>query len=74
MFAEPTGITSCDYIPPDFPQVTGLSFSACGGFGVSLGNCVLQSIDYEGGDVGGGNATLTYDFVCYNSGSIHGQE
>jgi hypothetical protein len=74
MFAEPTGTTSCDYIPPDFPQVTGLSFSACGGFGVSLGNCVLQSIDYEGGDVGGGNATLTYDFVCYNSGSIHGQE
>ena len=72
-FAEPTGTTStCDNMPPDFPQVTGISFFACSGFGVNLGNCILQSIDYGGGDAGGGNATLTYDFVCYNSGHIHG--
>jgi hypothetical protein len=74
MFAEPTGTTStCDNMPPDFPQVTGISIFACGsGFGVDLGNCILESIDYGGGDVAGGNAILTYDFVCYNSGHIHG--
>lgn len=74
MFAEPTGTntTTCDNMPPDFPQMTGLNISTCGDFGVSLSNCILQSIDYGGGDAGGGHATLTYDFVCYNSGIIHG--
>jgi len=74
MFAEPTGTntTTCDEMPPDFPQMTGLNISTCSNFGVSLSNCILQSIDYGGGDAGGGHATLTYDFVCYNSGIIHG--
>jgi hypothetical protein len=32
----------------------------------------LQSVNYSGGDTGGGNATITYTYVTYNELSISG--
>ena len=70
MFRE-SGVL-CGVKPTDFPKSTGLSISTCFDFGVDLGNCILENIEYEGGDTSGGNATLTYQYSCYNSGNING--
>ena len=56
-------------------QKETLSFSTCnGGMAINFSNCILNDIDYGGGDVDGGNAELTYNYTCYNEGTIsHGQ-
>lgn len=54
------------------PKKETLSFSTCnGGISVNFSNCILNSIDYGGGDVDGGNAEFTYSYTCYNEGSIN---
>jgi len=40
---------------------------------LNLGNKnKLSSVSYSGGDTGGGNATITYSFVTYNSLIVDG--
>lgn len=34
--------------------------------------CVLSSVNYQGGDTGGGNATITYSYTTYNDLEITG--
>lgn len=34
--------------------------------------CVLSSVNYQGGDTGGGNATITYSYTTYNDLDITG--
>lgn len=40
-------------------------------FNLGSGN-VLNSVNYQGGDTGGGNATITYSFTTYNELDISG--
>jgi hypothetical protein len=70
LFSE-SGI-ACNIIE-NLPQEESLSVSVCSNtMGIDLGHCILQSVDYGGGDTGGGSATLTYNYNCYNSGLITG--
>tara|TARA_R100000278_G_scaffold56667_1_gene46807 strand:+ start:5599 stop:6573 length:975 start_codon:yes stop_codon:yes gene_type:complete len=72
LFSE-SGI-ACDIIE-NLPQQENLSVSVCNNtMDIDLGHCILQSVDYGGGDTGGGNATLTYNYNCYNSGLITGND
>jgi hypothetical protein len=44
-----------------------------GGYSFDLGTkCKLSSVNYSGGDTGGGNATVTYSFTTYNELDITG--
>jgi hypothetical protein len=70
LFSE-SGI-ACNIIE-NLPQEENLSVSVCSNtMDIDLGHCILQSVDYGGGDTAGGNATLTYNYYCYNSGLITG--
>jgi hypothetical protein len=45
--------------------------ATCEGLEISLGNKnKLTSVNYSGGDTGGGNVTVTYSFVTYNAFSV----
>jgi hypothetical protein len=51
---------------------SALSITACGyTFNLGSGN-VLESVNYNGGDTGGGNATITYTYKTYNDLDISG--
>lgn len=51
---------------------TALSITACGYvFNMGNGN-VLESVAYNGGDTGGGNATVTFTYKTYNDLTISG--
>jgi hypothetical protein len=48
-----------------------ITITACGYIFTSSGN-VLESVSYNGGDTGGGNATITYTYKTYNDLTISG--
>lgn len=51
---------------------TALSITACG-YTFNMGSKnILESINYNGGDTGGGNATVTYTYKTYNDLDISG--
>lgn len=51
---------------------TSLSITACG-YTFNMGSKnVLESVSYNGGDTGGGNATITYTYKTYNDLTISG--
>jgi hypothetical protein len=59
--------------PDDVAVEQDITIALCTADGSStyyfdLGNkCTLQSIGYSGGDTGGGNVTITYTYVTYNT-------
>ena len=58
---EPIKIVLCD------PSTGGTSYS------FDLGDkCAIQSVNYQGGDTGGGNATVSYSYLTYNELDIVG--
>lgn len=61
---------NCDNI--DLPKQSTQKIVTCSGVGfyLELGNCNLESMEYGGGDTSGGNATITYNYTCYNSGLL----
>lgn len=66
-----TGLTSCDLNSNLTNQE--IKVVLCDGTVIDLGNKnKLSSISYGGADAGGGNATVTYDFVTYNKFSVSG--
>ncbi len=45
-----------------------ISIELCDGMKIDLGNkCKLTSVNYAGGDTGGGNATVTYSYQTFNT-------
>jgi hypothetical protein len=44
--------------------------SSTAAYTITVGGAQLSSMNYEGGDTGGGNATVTYTYTAYNSLSI----
>jgi len=68
-----TNVTGCGQ---DFRNVTDkpVKVTVCGGIGNNVGSLTLDlggknkltSVNYTGGDTGGGNATITYSFQTYN--------
>ena len=47
------------------------STAASGAYGINLGSgCRLTSVNYTGGDTGGGNATVTYSYSVFNKFSV----
>lgn len=69
-------ITGIDCDPTGLPQEQAISISVCADSGnathtFNLGNKNrLQSVNYTGGDTGGGNVEITYTYVTYNDLSI----
>ena len=58
---EPIKIVLCD------PATGGTSYQ------FDLGDkCAVQSVNYQGGDTGGGNATISYSYITYNELDITG--
>lgn len=64
--------TGC--IPDNLPSEQAISIVLCGassgvtGYTFNLGSkCILQSVNYSGGDTGGGNVTITYSYTTSNS-------
>lgn len=44
-----------------------IAIQLCDGMKIDLGNkCKLSSVNYQGGDTGGGNVTVTYSYITYN--------
>ena len=72
-FAEATE-TGC--APVDLPVEQPISIVLCdagsgSGYTFDLGSkCILQSVNYSGGDTGGGNVTITYSYTTSNSLSV----
>jgi len=56
----------------DLPKKSVQTIVTCSGTGfyLELGNCNLESMEYGGGDTSGGNANMTYNYTCYNSGLL----
>jgi len=45
-----------------------IAIELCDGMKIDLGNkCKLTSVNYAGGDTGGGNATVTYSYQTFNT-------
>jgi hypothetical protein len=72
-------VTSSTCVPSGLPTEQSINIVLCEGtsgnnyYAFNLGNKNrLQSVEYSGGDTGGGNATITYTFVTYNELSISG--
>ena len=59
--------------PVDLPVEQSISIVLCdagsgSGYVFNLGSkCILQSVNYSGGDTGGGNVTITYSYTTSNS-------
>lgn len=64
--------------PDDIADEQEIIISLCDSSGTEtytfdLGDkCTLQSVAYSGGDTGGGNVTITYTYVTYNTLTITG--
>jgi hypothetical protein len=44
-----------------------IAIQLCDGMKIDLGDkCKLSSVNYQGGDTGGGNVTVTYSYITYN--------
>lgn len=74
----PCDVTSTTCTPSGLPTEQQINLVLCDGLGsgyyqFNLGSKNrLQSVNYSGGDTGGGNATITYTYVTYNELSISG--
>jgi hypothetical protein len=72
----PLDITGIDCDPTGLPPEQAISISVCADSGnathtFDLGSKNrLQSVNYTGGDTGGGNVEITYTYVTYNDLSI----
>ena len=74
VLATDVPVTAIAYGTPCTTSSSGvaLSITACGYiFNMGSGN-VLESVAYNGGDTGGGNATVTFTYKTYNDLSISG--
>lgn len=71
-----TTVTCTDNDPEDLPGDETIVIKICdanggGGYTFNLGGKnKLQSVNYSGGDTGGGNATITYSYSTYNELTI----
>lgn len=52
-------------------KLVPLSFNLCGGLNINLGSGMLSSVNYGGGDTGGGNVTATLNFTSLNKLTIN---
>jgi hypothetical protein len=66
-------VNNISYGTPCTTSTSGntITITACGYTFTSNGN-VLESVAYNGGDTGGGNATITYTYKTYNDLTISG--
>ena len=73
VLATSVPLSSINYGTPCAGSSSGttITITACGYSFTTSGN-VLESTAYNGGDTGGGNATLTYTYKTYNDLTISG--
>ena len=63
----------------NLPEEQQITISLCdadsgaAGYSFNLGDkCILQSVNYSGGDTGGGNVTVTYSYTTSNTLAVSG--
>lgn len=52
------------------PSTESLSFGFCSGITFQIDNCILNTINYDGGGTDGSHAQFTYSYSCYNQFKI----
>ncbi len=59
---------SGDYLNPAYSN--NFFVEMCNGIKFNVNNCYFQGMVYGGGDAGGGNVEITYNYTCYNGFEI----
>lgn len=52
------------------PTTDSLSFGFCSGITFQIDNCILNSVNYDGGGTDGSYVQFTYSYSCYNQFKI----
>lgn len=54
----------------NLPTTDSLSFGFCSGINFQIDNCILNSVNYDGGGTDGSYVQFTYSYSCYNQFKI----
>lgn len=59
-------VTACSSPTGDAFEAQDIEINVCG-YTFTMENCKLSNVSYSGGDTGGGNATITFSYITFNS-------